>query len=130
MQLKLSVATFVFATLAAATPTRRNEPASQCNTGGLQCCDSLTTANSSAASKIISLLGIVVQDVTATVGLTCSPISVIGLGGDSWYTPSYMLCSDLNSELFFSSTAQPVCCQDNSFHGLIALGCTPVDLNL
>ncbi|KAF8165582.1 hydrophobin, partial [Crassisporium funariophilum] len=86
-------------------------PASQCNTGDLQCCDTVTTADSAAASKIIALLGIVVQDVTAAVGLTCSPISVIGVAGNS--------CS-----------AQPVCCTDNSFHGLISLGCTPVDLNL
>ncbi|PPQ78229.1 hypothetical protein CVT25_015548 [Psilocybe cyanescens] len=111
MQLKLSVFSLALATLAAATPTRRNEPASQCNTGGLQCCNSVTSANSAAASSIIALLGIVVQDVTAAVGLNCSPISVIGIGSNS-------------------CTAQPVCCENNSFHGLIALGCTPVNINL
>ncbi|THU91485.1 hypothetical protein K435DRAFT_674080, partial [Dendrothele bispora CBS 962.96] len=57
------------------------------------------------------LLGIVVQDVNALVGVTCSPISVIGVGGDS--------CS-----------ANPVCCENNSFNGIVALGCVPVDLSL
>ncbi|KDR84005.1 hypothetical protein GALMADRAFT_54476 [Galerina marginata CBS 339.88] len=113
MQFKLSaLATVAIAALAVATPARRNEPpASQCNTGDLQCCDSVQQADSPAASKIIALLGITVQDVTALVGLTCSPISVIGVGGNS-------------------CTAQPVCCENNSFKGVIAIGCTPVNINL
>ncbi|KAH9475718.1 Fruiting body protein SC3 [Psilocybe cubensis] len=108
MQFKTLAATVALgATLAAAT----GSPASQCNTGGLQCCNSTGTANSDAISKILGLLGIVVQDVTALVGVNCSPISVIGIGGNS-------------------CTAQPVCCTNNSFGGLVALGCSPVDLNL
>ncbi|KAF5362901.1 hypothetical protein D9758_007101 [Tetrapyrgos nigripes] len=101
----------VLVTLAVATPVRRNEPASQCNTAPVQCCNSVQPANSAAASKELALLGIVLQDVTALVGLGCSPISVIGVGGDS--------CS-----------ASPVCCENNSFKGLVALGCVPVDLSL
>ncbi|TFK43772.1 hydrophobin [Crucibulum laeve] len=71
----------------------------------------LTAANSAAASAALGLLGVVVQDVIALVGLTCDPISVIGVGDDS--------CS-----------AQVVCCEDNSFHSIVAIGCTPVDLSL
>ncbi|KAF9552093.1 fungal hydrophobin, partial [Agrocybe pediades] len=95
------------ATLAAATGT----PASQCTTGQLQCCNSTGAASDSAISALLGLLGVVVQDVTALVGVNCSPISVIGIGGNS-------------------CTAQPVCCTNNSFHGLVALGCSPVDLSL
>ncbi|THU90507.1 fungal hydrophobin [Dendrothele bispora CBS 962.96] len=94
-----------------APATTVTEPASQCNTGPVQCCNSVQTAGSPAAAGILGLLGVVVQDLNVPVGLTCSPISVIGVGGDS--------CS-----------ANPVCCEDNSFNGLIAIGCVPVNINL
>ncbi|KAF8641759.1 hypothetical protein AX16_009836 [Volvariella volvacea WC 439] len=86
-------------------------PASQCNTGSLQCCNSVQAASSSAVGLLLGLLGIVISDLTALVGITCSPLTIIGGGGNS--------CS-----------AQPVCCQNNSFGGLIAIGCTPVNTNL
>ncbi|PPQ87952.1 hypothetical protein CVT25_001137 [Psilocybe cyanescens] len=138
MQFKV-LSALAFATLAAATvtPVRRNGggggstiPASQCNTGDLQCCNSAQAANSAAASALLGLLGIVVEDVSALVGLTCTPISAIGVGGNS-------------------CTAQPVCCTNNTFSqyfilralktavltsisldGVVALGCTPVNINL
>ncbi|TFK35245.1 hydrophobin, partial [Crucibulum laeve] len=81
------------------------------STGTVQCCNSVQAASSTGVAALLGLLGIVVQDVTALVGLTCSPISVIGIGGNS-------------------CTAQTVCCEDNSFHGIVALGCTPISLGL
>ena len=75
-----------------ATPTT----VSQCNTGPIQCCQSTQTAGSPAAASILGLLGVVVQDLDIIVGITCSPLTVIGVGGTS--------CS-----------AQPVCCENNSF---------------
>jgi len=113
MQFKLSfVSTVALATLAAATPVRRGgEPASSCSTGPVQCCDSVQSAGSPAASTLLGLLGIVVQGADVPIGITCSPISVIGVGGDS--------CS-----------AQAVCCDNNSFNGVVAIGCVPVDLSL
>ncbi|KAF8993780.1 hydrophobin-315 [Cyathus striatus] len=107
MQFKLSAVTLALATLAAATPVARDT----CTTGSLQCCNSVSTAGDSAVAKLLGLLGIVVQDVTAIVGLNCSPISVIGVGGDS-------------------CTAQSVCCTNNSFNGLIAIGCTPINISV
>ncbi|KAF5361842.1 hypothetical protein D9756_002076 [Leucocoprinus leucothites] len=86
-------------------------PASQCNTGPIQCCNSAQAATSPAVTTLAALLGVVVQGVTGLVGLTCSPIDIIGVGGNS-------------------CTAQPVCCTGNNFQGLIVLGCTPVNLNL
>ncbi|KAF4618942.1 hypothetical protein D9613_010138 [Agrocybe pediades] len=82
-----------------------------CSTGALQCCQSVQSASSQPAASLLGLLGVVVGDVTAQVGLTCNPITVIGVSGNS--------CS-----------AQPVCCENNSFNGIVALGCTPVNLNL
>ncbi|KAK7030937.1 sc3 hydrophobin [Paramarasmius palmivorus] len=81
MQYKLfSLATL--ATLAAATPTRRGgEPASSCSTGPIECCNTVTNASDPSATKILGLLGIVLQDLNVLVGLTCTPVTVIGAGG-------------------------------------------------
>ncbi|KDR81150.1 hypothetical protein GALMADRAFT_61101 [Galerina marginata CBS 339.88] len=115
MQFKV-LSALTFATLAAATvaPVRRwgdAPPASQCNTGDLQCCDNVQDASSSSLTTLFGLLGIVASSVTGLVGVTCTPITVIGAGGNS--------CS-----------AQPICCTNNSFKGVVALGCTPVNINL
>ncbi|ETW76432.1 hydrophobin-like protein [Heterobasidion irregulare TC 32-1] len=99
-------------TLASASPTKRTEPASQCDTAPVQCCDSVQSAGSPAAANELGLLGIVVQDLNIPVGLTCTPISVIGVGSGA------------------SCDASPVCCEDNSYNGVVAIGCVPVDLSL
>ncbi|KAH9479145.1 Fruiting body protein SC1 [Psilocybe cubensis] len=109
-----AASTFVLALplLAAASAVPRNDgPSNQCNTGSLQCCDSTQSATSSSVAGLLGLLGVVVGSVTGLVGVNCSPISVVGISGNS--------CS-----------AQPVCCTDNSFNGVIALGCSPINLNL
>ncbi|RDB29813.1 Hydrophobin-3 [Hypsizygus marmoreus] len=102
---------FFFALCASATVVPRTDPASQCNTGSLQCCNDVQASSNPVVALLAGLLGIVLGPITAQVGLTCSPITVIGAGGTS--------CS-----------AQPVCCTGNSFSGLLVLGCTPVNLNL
>lgn len=88
-------------TLASASPTKRTEPASQCDTAPVQCCDSVQSAGSPAAANELGLLGIIVQDLNIPVGLTCTPISVIGVGsGASWYVFRflvYLLCYVLTS---------------------------------
>ncbi|KAL0948088.1 hypothetical protein HGRIS_010709 [Hohenbuehelia grisea] len=106
-----SVAILALPVLAAATAVPRDLPASQCNTGDLQCCNQTQTATPALTSVLGGLLGIVLGPITGLIGLTCSPLSVIGVGGNS--------CSQ-----------QPVCCSNNSFNGVIALGCLPVNLNL
>ncbi|EJD01687.1 fungal hydrophobin [Fomitiporia mediterranea MF3/22] len=104
---KIAPTTTVTVTATATT----TEPASQCNTGPIQCCNTVTTAGDSAAAGILGLLGIVVQDLDILVGLTCTPITIIGTGGAS--------CN-----------AHPVCCEDNSHGDLISIGCVPVDISL
>ncbi|KAF8063362.1 POH2 hydrophobin [Lyophyllum atratum] len=94
-----------------AYPGNPTTPASQCNTGPIQCCNSVQSASAPAVALLAGLLGIVISDITALVGLTCTPITVIGGSGNS--------CS-----------AQPVCCTNNDFDGLIVIGCSPVNINL
>ncbi|EIN10141.1 hydrophobin-251, partial [Punctularia strigosozonata HHB-11173 SS5] len=85
--------------------------ADQCNTGSIQCCNSVQESHSDVVSTLVSLLGIDLSGVTGQVGMNCSPISGVGVGGNS--------CN-----------AAPVCCENNSFNGLIALGCIPINVSL
>ncbi|KAK7676145.1 hypothetical protein QCA50_014916 [Cerrena zonata] len=110
---RVSIAvTLALSFLAVATPvpaTSGGEPASECNTGPIQCCQSTEAADSTSGAALLGLLGIVLQDVNVLLGVTCSPISVIGVGSSG--------CS-----------ASPVCCTDNSHGGLVSIGCVPVTL--
>ncbi|KAI0330317.1 fungal hydrophobin [Cubamyces sp. BRFM 1775] len=92
-----------------ATPPVSTPPASSCSTGPIQCCNSLESASSAAGSLLLGLLGIIVDGVDVLLGLDCSPISVIGVGGGN--------CN-----------ANVVCCENNNVGGLISVGCIPVIL--
>ncbi|KAH8111659.1 hydrophobin 2 [Phellopilus nigrolimitatus] len=124
MNCLIRVFLFLFALLAVATahpkpkPSKTHStsaptstPTSQCNTGPIQCCQTVEPASSSSASSLLGLLGIVLGNLNVPVGLTCSPLSVIGVGSNS--------CD-----------ASPVCCENNSFNGVIAIGCVPININL
>ncbi|KIJ67294.1 hypothetical protein HYDPIDRAFT_25762 [Hydnomerulius pinastri MD-312] len=106
-----TIATAAFAVLAVATPHVARQ-SSECDTGSLQCCNSVQAADSSAVTTLLGLLGIVVGDLTGQVGLGCSPITVVGTGSGA------------------TCTQEPVCCTGNSYSGLINLGCSPINLNL
>ncbi|KAI0663730.1 fungal hydrophobin-domain-containing protein [Cubamyces menziesii] len=79
-----------------------------CNTGPIQCCNQVSKANDNVISTILGLLDLVI-DPEALVGVQCSPLSVVGVGGSS--------CS-----------STPVCCENNSQGGLISIGCIPIIL--
>ncbi|KAI0350025.1 fungal hydrophobin [Trametes cingulata] len=79
-----------------------------CNTGPIQCCNSVVQASDNVVGLIIELLGLVL-DPEILVGLECSPLSAVGVGGSS--------CS-----------ATPVCCENNNQGGLISIGCIPIIL--
>ncbi|GLB42043.1 putative hydrophobins [Lyophyllum shimeji] len=80
----------------------------QCNTGTIQCCNSVQNADDPMVGGLAGLLGI--GAITGQVGVTCNPISIKGMGGNS--------CS-----------AQPVCCTGNSFNGVVVVGCSPININ-
>ncbi|KAL1720117.1 hypothetical protein EV715DRAFT_250828 [Schizophyllum commune] len=63
---------------------------------------SATRARSSAATGL---------DLDSLVGVQCSPLSVIGVGGNS--------CS-----------SQVACCSNNTYNGLINIGCVPINISL
>ncbi|KAF8997848.1 fungal hydrophobin-domain-containing protein [Cyathus striatus] len=85
--------------------------AQQCNTGSLHCCQSVQSASSQSVAKLLALLGVPVQGVNAQVGLTCTPVTVIGIAGNN--------CD-----------AQPACCTGQNYNGAVVLGCNPISANL
>ncbi|TFK65627.1 fungal hydrophobin [Pluteus cervinus] len=82
-----------------------------CNTGSIQCCNSVQSSSLESVTELAGLLGLDLGSLTPQVGLFCSPLSILGAGGNS--------CS-----------AQPACCTGNTFGGLLSLGCNPLNLNL
>lgn len=78
--------------LATLLGAKRSTPSSspgggQCNTGPVQCCNSVQKAgdknSGGLVENILDLLGLeVAADVL--VGLTCSPIDVLGISASSW----------------------------------------------
>lgn len=108
---KFAVAISTLAVLATAAPASQIQ-ASQCNTGPVQCCNSVQSAKSDATTAVVSSAGLLtgaitaaLQGVTAQVGLHC--LDIVGSS---------------------CGKAQPVCCQNNQFNGLVNIGCTPISL--
>ncbi|KAI8974838.1 hydrophobin [Trametes punicea] len=99
----------VFTALAAATPVPQGT-AANCNTGPISCCQDVRPASDASVTALLGLLNVVVDDLTASVGIQCSPLSVIGVAGGS-------ACS-----------STPVCCENNSVGGLVNIGCVPIIL--
>ncbi|KAG6372708.1 hypothetical protein JVT61DRAFT_6295 [Boletus reticuloceps] len=81
--------------------------ANQCNNGELQCCN--VTKASQAPSSIINGLGL---NPNTPIGLNCSPLSVLQLGGSQ--------CSQ-----------QAVCCDDTRAveNQVVGIDCSPVNVN-
>ncbi|KAN0075528.1 Fungal hydrophobin domain containing protein [Tylopilus felleus] len=106
----LPVAALV-AVAAAAPGALEARQSSQCSTGPVQCCDSTQESSATSLSELGGLLGLVLPSIEGLIGLDCSPITALGVSGNS-------------------CTAQAVCCSNNNFNGLINLGCSPINLNL
>ncbi|KAF8870877.1 fungal hydrophobin-domain-containing protein [Infundibulicybe gibba] len=104
-----AITTIALPILAAATAILPRQ--GSCNTGPIQCCNQVQAANTTTLASLGGLFGLDLGSITGLIGLSCSGLNIAGIGGNS--------CS-----------AQPVCCTNNQFSGLIALGCTPINLNL
>ncbi|KAH7919192.1 fungal hydrophobin [Leucogyrophana mollusca] len=105
------IASRLFAILPLAVLAVAGGATNQCNTGSASCCNSTQSAKDFSESGIAGLLGIDVGDITALVGLQCTPISVVGTGSGC------------------QANQEPVCCTDNHFNGLVNVGCSPINLN-
>lgn len=96
------VATIAFAAIATAVPTGyiyiyisscdlyssdlfRDNRSGQCQTSDQYCCNSVQNAGSPQATAILGDLLAAVIGADVPVGLTCSPLTAIGLGSNSWY---------------------------------------------
>lgn len=150
----ITLATLITVAVASGTPPAPIPP-SQCNTGPIQCCQSTGFADEPALSNILATLGIDVQDLNVFLGATCSPISVIGLPGSSW---SVIASSGGGNGAYHfhclappSRSAAPITASVSISHkttgerlkvfvtkrcllfisdGVIAIGCTPINVNL
>ncbi|KAG6906771.1 hypothetical protein DXG01_012160 [Tephrocybe rancida] len=85
--------------------------ADSCSTGEQHCCNTAQDAKSTNAFFMDSFVGAGLLGAIGQVGLTCTPVTALGVSGTS--------CS-----------SQAVCCSNNNFNGVVALGCTPVNANL
>ncbi|KAF9039955.1 hydrophobin-319 [Panaeolus papilionaceus] len=81
-----------------------------CNTGPVQCCNTLQSQADSPLTGVLGLLGVVLGPVSSLIGTSCSPVNASGVGGNS--------CS-----------AQPVCCNNVAFNGLVNVGCSPINIH-
>ncbi|KAF4621619.1 hypothetical protein D9613_012583 [Agrocybe pediades] len=82
-----------------------------CNSGPIQCCNQVFGSGSKESNFLHSIVGAVVNPITAQAGLSCNPITAIGVGSGGQ-------CS-----------SQPVCCTGNHMGGLVVVGCSPVNVN-
>lgn len=99
---------FAFA-FAAPTPGSSPIPASQCNTGALQCCQTYQQAGTPGATELAGVLGIAADLLNSDFAMDCSPLTGGGIGSGA------------------TCAAVPVCCSDTSSSSASA-GCVPVTL--
>jgi hypothetical protein len=92
--------------------------AGECNTGVIQCCQSLHQSQCEVGSLLAGLVGANIQDVNADVGFNCSPLSVAAVdGGADWYVDPDVGGGLILIKIFFCflSATQPVCCEENHY---------------
>jgi len=99
-----------FAAAAVASPAIKNS----CNTGPIQCCDTLASPSSAAGIKALGLVNAVVPNLTGMIGAQCSPLTVVGVGkGGSWYVLRLRIFDSSAHRNVFDSSSTPVCCENN-----------------
>ncbi|KAG8217941.1 hydrophobin, partial [Butyriboletus roseoflavus] len=99
---------FALLPLAVLVSATHLEARGQCNTGSINCCNSVQSLSS--AQNTLSQFNLLSAATAAggQVGFNCSPISLVG--GNT--------CEQ-----------QPVCCTGNDFNGLVNIGCSPINVN-
>ncbi|OJT09229.1 hypothetical protein TRAPUB_14304 [Trametes pubescens] len=88
--MQFSTTLIILAVALVGTATARpsaSSVSSQCNTGALQCCNSVQSTDTEHVKSILGALGILNQIAEGDqAGLTCTPINTGSVGGNpSWY---------------------------------------------
>ncbi|EIW76601.1 hydrophobin [Coniophora puteana RWD-64-598 SS2] len=97
-----------FVLASAALPQDWPDHNGQCTTGALSCCNNVQHV-SDVSDQLGQLgLGDLLNGIDGQVGFQCTPIMGIGAGQGA------------------TCISEPVCCDNNSFNGLINLGCSPI----
>ncbi|KAG6902394.1 hypothetical protein C0995_000599 [Termitomyces sp. Mi166 len=103
-------------------------PESLCPPGKSKCCEALERSDHSLVGNILALLGVTLEAVEGLVyaftirffkelflipssGIQCVPIDINGIGQNECHY-------------------EPVCCSGQDIEGLIAMGCSPININL
>lgn len=87
--------TVVPTTTVTITETATVTAVSECNTGSIQCCDSLSSSSNPVTGLLLGLLGVVVEGINVPIGITCTPITVLGIGsGSTWLVSVLAECFD------------------------------------
>ncbi|KAH6890149.1 fungal hydrophobin-domain-containing protein [Coprinopsis sp. MPI-PUGE-AT-0042] len=104
--------TLLSGAIAIPTPSEPPKALGRCNGGELQCCFKAQDPHSLdwEARMIASLVKADVGSASGLVGTHCTGINSLAV--------------DSGSEC----TLQKVCCSNNSFNGLVAMGCTPIEV--
>ncbi|OCH87740.1 hypothetical protein OBBRIDRAFT_795903 [Obba rivulosa] len=86
---------------------------SQCDTSSINCCDNVSTpANSSDVRTVMKALRLDWVSDDTPVGTGCSSGGIVSVGGGT-------TCQSI-----------PVCCEGNSFDGLIGIGCLVIPITI
>ncbi|KAI9300640.1 fungal hydrophobin-domain-containing protein [Cunninghamella echinulata] len=92
----------------------RENIGNQCNTGPVQCCNTLRQYNDfhpEALTSIFNIVGVSAEDVLrGQLGVDCTSVSVAGGSGQNCNT-------------------QPVCCSQVQQNGIVGINCTPINVN-
>ncbi|TEB23097.1 fungal hydrophobin [Coprinellus micaceus] len=79
----------------------------QCDTDQLLCCMNVQEPSHLGVTPLLAMLGVDAQGLTGYVGSNCSPITAVGVTNGN-------------------CLSQLVCCSNDGFGGIVALGCVPV----
>lgn len=83
-----------------------------CDTGTMNCCNSVQSTNNPQTSNVLGLFGIPVDGINGNIGFNCVPITPIGVGQGA------------------NCVQEPVCCEGNQAGGLIGVNCVPINVNV
>ncbi|EMD35894.1 hypothetical protein CERSUDRAFT_84984 [Gelatoporia subvermispora B] len=94
----------------------------QCSPAQIQCCDNVASGDSDHMRAVAKALNMNI-DPNMTYGTGCAAGGMPGAGG----MPNAGGMVGVGGGT--TCTSAPMCCEDNSFGGLIGIGCAPIPVN-